>query len=401
MRDPAAFLVRRAAARLRSGSLVVTDAQGRWTAGEGKPSVAVEVHDARAYAALARRWSQGLAEGYINGWWDSDDLTGLIQLLLENMAAPLARLDQMGGVLSALLSLWERGRAPSAEADRSNVRAHYDLPPELFTSMLDESLTYSCAVFAAPSDDLATAQRTKLDRVCQKLDLGPSDHVVEIGSGWGGFAIHAASRYGCRVTTTTVSAAQFEEATRRVAAAGLTDRVTVLDRDYRELTGTYDKLVSIEMIEAVDWRRHDEFFATCDRLLAPDGMMLLQAIVIADRSYERAKHHDDFVRRRIFPGGCIPSITAILDALTRATQLRLFDLEDIGRHYARTLHLWGENVQAHRDHLSDIGLDDTFLRLWWFYLCYCEAAFLERHISDVQMVLTKPRNHPQLTARRL
>jgi cyclopropane-fatty-acyl-phospholipid synthase len=402
MPELAATLIRRLAGRLPRGTLVVDDRSpggGSWTAGHGEPTVHVTVHDARAYDALLRHGSNGLADGYLDGWWDTDDLTGLIRLLIDNLSGPLGALDRLGAMTSGPLSLARRLTAPTKDADRRNVRAHYDLPVELFTAMLDETMTYSCAVFETPGADLADAQRAKLDRICTKLDLGPDDHVVEIGTGWGGFAVHAATHYGCRVTTTTLSRSQRRVALERVQEAGLGDRVTVLGDDYRDLRGTYDKLVSIEMIEAVDWRLHGTFFATCERLLRPDGLLLLQAIVIADRSYERAKHHQDFIRRMIFPGGCIPSVTAICDSLTRATGLRLLDTEDIGRHYATTLRAWHERVDAHWSEVEAAGMDERFHRLWALYLDYCEAAFLERHISDVQMVIAGPAYRTPLAVR--
>jgi len=402
MPELAPAVIRRLAGRIRRGTLAVEDdgdAWSGWTVGHGDPFVRVTVHDRRTYDAILRHSSNGLADSYLDGWWDTDDLTGLIALLIDNLEVPLAGLDRLGALASGPLSLVRRRRAPSKESDRRNVRAHYDLPVELFTAMLDETMTYSCAVFETPETHLVDAQRAKLDRICTKLDLGPDDHVVEIGTGWGGFAVHAATHYGCRVTTTTLSRSQRELALRRVAEAGLADRVTVLGSDYRDLEGTFDKLVSIEMIEAVDWRRYDTFFATCRRLLRPDGLMLLQAITIADRSFERAKHHDDFIRRMVFPGGCIPSVTAMVDSLTRATDLRVLDLEDIGRHYAATLRAWHENVEKHWADVAATGLDERFHRLWSLYLCYCEAAFLERHISDVQVVIAGPRYRPRFEVR--
>jgi cyclopropane-fatty-acyl-phospholipid synthase len=335
-----------------------------------------------------------MAESYIAGWWDTDDLTGLIRLLIDRLRGPMGLLDDVARRAARPLAWARRARRPSPAADRRNVAAHYDLPGQLFEVMLDESMSYSCAVFEPPGVTLAQAQRIKLDRLCDKLALGPDDHLVEIGTGWGGLAIHAATRTGCRVTTTTLSEAQLEVATRRVHEAGLADRVTVLGRDYRELEGTYDKLVSVEMIEAVDWRLYPTFFATCRRLLAPDGVMALQAITIADRSFERATLHEDFARAMVFPGGCLPSLTALLGAVTDATDLVLVDLEDIGRHYPTTLARWWENVDARWDRLATAGFDEEFRRLWHFYLAYCEAAFLERRISDVQMVLAGPRWRP-------
>jgi cyclopropane-fatty-acyl-phospholipid synthase len=367
--------------------------------GSGEPTVRVEVHDPRSYAALLGRGSVGLGESFIAGWWDADDLAALVRVLLRSTEGARALLDVAGRRVSGAVSLGLQLAAPDRRRDRRNVQAHYDLPGELFELMLDETMAYSCAVFERPEMTLAEAQRAKFDRLCRKLQLGADDHLVEIGTGWGGLAIHAASNYGCRVTTTTISDAQREVAAKRVADAGLSDRVSVLGLDYRDLEGSYDKLVSVEMIEAVDWRRHDSFFAACSRLLRPDGVMALQAITIADRSYERAKHHDDFIRALIFPGGCIPSIEAITRSVSRATDLTIVDVEDIGRHYAETLRRWRQNVGANLAALQRVGFDREFQRLWDLYLSYCEGAFLEAHISDAQIVLAKPERRKELSAR--
>ncbi len=260
-------------------------------------------------------------------------------------------------------------------------------------------MTYSCAVFERPSATLAEAQETKIDRLCTKLELAPTDHLVEIGSGWGGLAVHAAARYGCRVTTTTISDAQRTYVEKRVADAGLADRITVLGVDWRDLTGRFDKLVSVEMIEAVDWRWHDQFLAKCADLLTNDGLAAIQAIVIDDRSFERAKRHRDFVRRMVFPGGCLPSVASLTTSLSRATDLRIVDLEDIGRHYVETLRRWAERLATHSDAVAALGVGREFRRLWDLYLAYCEASFLERHISDVQLVLAKSGRAGRLAAR--
>ncbi|HXY43288.1 MAG TPA: cyclopropane-fatty-acyl-phospholipid synthase family protein [Acidimicrobiales bacterium] len=387
---PASKMIRLLGRRLRGGTIVIEDGSDRWSLGDGDPVVHVTVRDDRAWQALLRKGSVGLGEGYVEGWWDADDLTDLVGVLLVNTGSFRSALDSLGQAATPLVDQLAKLRRRSLAEDRRNVQAHYDLPGELFEVMLDETMTYSCAVFERPGITLADAQRAKFDRLCRKLRLGPDDEVVEIGTGWGGFAIFAAERYGCRLTTTTISDAQREVAAKRVAEAGLADRVTVLGRDYRELEGRYDKLVSIEMIEAVDWRSHDTFFGSCARLLRPHGLMALQAITIADRSYERAKLHDDFIRKMIFPGGCIPSIEAIVSSVRRSTDLTVIDLEDIGRHYAETLRRWDIALRSGRARLEEAGFDRRFRRLWDLYLCYCEAAFLERHISDVQIVFAKP-----------
>jgi len=388
--DLAAAAIRRLAGRLRSGTLVVDGVGGPWTAGSGEPVIRLTVRDARFYLALLRRGSEGLGESYAAGWWATDDLTGLVRLLLTNLATPMAALDMLGSVASRPLSAIGRRRPPSKEADRANVQAHYDLPEELFSSMLDETMTYSCAIFEKPDDSLLDGQLAKLDRICRKLELGPRDHVVEIGTGWGGFALRAAGTYGCRVTTTTVSAQQYETATRRVAEAGLSDRVEVLSLDYRDLEGRYDKLVSIEMIEAVGWRDFDTFFTRCSSLLAKDGSMLLQAIVIDDRAYAVEKASRSFIRTHIFPNGCLPSLEVIARCLARHTDLRTVGLKDLTPHYAETLRRWRANFAAAGTRLEDLGYDERFRRLWRMYLAYCEAGFAERRIGVVQIHLVKP-----------
>jgi cyclopropane-fatty-acyl-phospholipid synthase len=253
---------------------------------------------------------------------------------------------------------------------------------------------YSSAIFEREDMPLEAASIAKLDRICRKLDLKPDDRVIEIGTGWGGFALHAARHYGCHVTTTTISRSQQKLARERVTAAGLNDRITLLLQDYRDLTGQYDKLVSIEMIEAVGHQYYDTFFRKCSELLKPEGTMLLQAITIADQRYEAARRSVDFIQRYIFPGSCIPSVTAISNALTRATDLRLFHLEDIGPHYALTLRRWRENFNANLAGVRALAYPESFIRMWEFYLCYCEAGFMERVIGDVQMLLVKPGARP-------
>jgi len=379
----------RAWARRLGGALVLEDTPSVTGPGSGGAGVHVSVHDHRAYGALLRRGSVGLAEGYVESWWDCDDLTGLVRLLVANRGALGRARDRLGAGASIFTDPLCRLGGPSKADDGRHVRAHYDLGNELFALILDKTMSYSCALFAHPGVSLAEASEAKLERICNKLGVGPGDHVVEIGTGWGGFALHAAARHGCRVTTTTVSAEQHSFATKRVAEAGLTHLVTVLNDDYRDLRGTYDKLVSIEMVEAVGWRQLPGFFQTCANLLAPGGLMALQAITVEDRSYERAKHTRDFIKEMVFPGSCLPSVTS----LTRSaggTDLQVIDLEDIGGHYAETLRHWRANLDAHEAEVAALGFGPRFLRLWRLYLSYCEAGFLERHISDVQILLARP-----------
>jgi len=386
----AARFLRSMASHLRRGSLTVVDDRGTHHFGSGQPRATMVIHDPSVYPIILAEGSVGFGRTYADGLWDCDDLVALVRILSVGLRPVTAVQDRVGQWWGSATDWARRLSPPGRGDDRDNIQSHYDLSNEFFALMLDETMMYSSAIFDRPGMDLADAQRAKLDRLCTKLGLVPSDHVIEIGTGWGGFAVHAASTYGCRVTTTTVSEAQFSYASKRVADAGLSDRVTVLDRDYRDLTGTFDKLVSIEMIEAVDWRQHDTFFRTCASLLHDRGLMALQAITMDDRSYERAKNGTDLIRELIFPGGCIPSIEAITRSLRRATPMTVVDLEDIGQHYVETLLRWYENVGRHRQEITALGLDERFQRLWDLYLCYCAGAFAERHISDVQMVMAMP-----------
>lgn len=383
----------------QGGAIEITEAGRTRRLGTGEPVTRVTIHDPRAYGSLMRSGSIGLGASYVAGWWDADDLTALVQVLFRRTQSLRVRWDQLADSARVMLDpparLMARGRA----ADRQNVQAHYDLSNDFFEIMLDETMTYSCAVFENPLATLGDAQVAKLDRLCVKLELRPDNRVIEIGTGWGGFALHAAKHYGCRVTTTTISEAQRAHVAKRVAESGLADRITILGDDWRDLHGQFDKLICIEMIEAVDWRHHDRFVAKCADLLAEGGLAAVQAIVIDDRSFERAKRHQDFVRRMVFPGGCIPSVASITASLARATDLRIVDLEDIGRHYAETLRRWASNLATHPEELRQLGPRTEFLRLWALYLAYCEASFLERHVSDVQLVLAKPAWRGSLHAR--
>jgi cyclopropane-fatty-acyl-phospholipid synthase len=361
----------------------------RRVVGNGEPRADLTVYDMNAYAALVFDGSKGLGRSYVNGLWDTSDITQLIRYLFRATQPSRRRLDALARRWRVLLALRQRS-GPSKVADRENIHAHYDLSNEFFALMLDETMAYSCAIFVDASTTLHEAQVEKFDRICRKLELGPGDHVIEIGTGWGGFAIHAASRYGARVTTTTISQNQRSAALARVRDAGLEHLITVLGDHYDDLTGSYDALVSVEMIEAVNWRRYDQFFAKCSSLLNDRGRMVLQAITIADQSFDRAKLRDDFIRDLIFPGGCLPSVAAIMDAITRTTDLRAVSLDDIGLHYATTIDRWRRAVHEKCDAVTQLGFDDRFRRLWDLYLGYCEAAFLERHVSDVQFVFHKP-----------
>jgi len=358
------------------------------------PAVAIRIDDPRAYPAMAFGGSVGAGESYMAGFWTADDLTGLMQLMIRNYDA-LERMDRQG--LAALAAPLRRflywTQRNTVSGSRRNIAAHYDLSNKFFALWLDPTMSYSCAIFENGNTDLEGAQIAKIDRACRMLRLRPTDHLLEIGTGWGSTAIHAAREYGCRVTTTTISRRQAEEARRRISEAGLDDRVTVLERDYRDLEGTYDKLVSIEMIEAVGAERFDDYFAKCSRLLAPHGLMLLQAITIRDKQFERAAKTRDWLKKHIFPGSCLTSVSAMMDSVRRRTDFVCADLHDIGPDYATTLRRWRERFGERLAEVRDLGFDERFIRMWEYYLCYSEGAFLERHTSDVQMLLAKPAAH--------
>jgi cyclopropane-fatty-acyl-phospholipid synthase len=352
---------------------------------------AVHVRDARFFAEIAFGGSVGAGESFMAGDWWTDDLTALVRIMAVNRAV----LEGMDGGFTRVADLARRVLHAAARntrtGSRRNIAAHYDIGNDFFERMLDETMMYSCAFFERPDATLHDAQLAKLDRLCRKLDLQPSDHLLEIGTGWGALALHAATHYGCSVTTTTISREQHALATERVRAAGLQDRVTVLLQDYRDLGGRYDKLVSVEMIEAVGHQYIETFFRRCGELLAPGGTMVLQSITIDDRQYAGARDSVDFIKRHIFPGCCIPSVGALVPAIVRASALRVVDLQDIGPHYARTLALWRENLLANAEALRGSGYPDALLRMFDFYLSYCEGGFAERALGNVQVVLQDTR----------
>ena len=387
-------LVLRRLAHLSCGRLRIYDGYGfqGFVGSEGRSdlSATIRVTDGRFYTSLALGGAVGAAEAYMLGYWHCDDLTGLIRLLvvnrnvLENLGSGPARL---ANPLRKALHWINRNTKSGA---RRNISAHYDLGNEFFGLWLDDSMMYSAAVFDRPDMSLEEASAAKLDRICQKLELSPDDHLLEIGTGWGGFAIHAATHYGCRVTTTTISREQYDFARARVAQAGLEDRITLLLKDYRELEGEYDKVVSIEMIEAVGHAYLDAYFSCCSQRLKPGGMMALQAITIPEQRYKAALKSVDFIQRYIFPGGFLPSVTAMLQSVSTRTDMRLYHLEDIGEHYATTLRHWRERFHQKLADIRGMGYSEEFLRMWEYYYCYCEGAFKERAIGNVQMLLVKP-----------
>jgi len=382
--------------KITQGQLIIIDNDVTHKFGDASAQsnmqVTIEVYHQRFYSSIAFGGSVGAGESYIYGDWSCSDLTMLVRLLLVNRNV----LDDMDGhfarLKAPLFKMFHWLNKNTRTGSRKNIAAHYDLGNDMFELFLDKNMMYSSAIYPEPDSTLEQASNYKLDRICLKLHLTENDHVLEIGTGWGGFAIHAVTHYGCRVTTTTISQEQYDLAVERINKAGLSDRITVLLKDYRDLDGKYDKLVSIEMIEAIGHHYLNTYFETCSCLLKPEGLMLLQAITIADQRYEEALKEVDFIKRFIFPGCFIPSITAMQSSITKSTDMKISNLEDIGPHYAHTLHDWRVSFFEKIEEVKQLGYADEFIRLWEFYLCYCEGGFEERVIGDVQLLLSKPNN---------
>jgi len=381
-------------ARLQHGSLTIEDELGSTVLGDGADTVRLTVQDVSFYRLLATQGAVGAGAAYADGIWTTDDLVGLVRLLVRNRDV-LDGMESGPARLAAwALKLWHARRRNTRAGSRRNIEAHYDLGNDFFALFLSSDMMYSSAMWDDEYDSLEAASHRKLDAICRKLRLTPVDRVVEIGSGWGGFALHAARHYGCHVTTATISQEQHALATAKVRAAGLQNRVDVVLQDYRDLQGQYDKLVSIEMIEAIGAPYLDTYFTKIGSLLRPDGLALLQAITIEDHRYAQALAEVDFIKRYIFPGSFIPSIEAMLRAKTRTCDLALVDLEDFGLSYARTLQAWRERFLAHLPEVRAQGFDERFCRLWTFYLAYCEGGFRERSIGVSHLLLAKPGARP-------
>ena len=380
--------------KLVHGQITLVENSRRYFFGEKSArfplNAVITVHHPQLYTRLFFGGSIGAAEAYMEGLWSADDLTMVMRILalnqkaFEDMEKGLARLT------APVYKFYHYVRKNTKVGSRKNILAHYDLGNDFYALFLDETMTYSCGIFEQENSTLREASEAKYDRICRKLQFAPGDRVVEIGTGWGGFAMHAARNYGVHVTTTTISDEQYLFAQDRIKSTGLEDRITLLKKDYRDLGGKFDKLVSIEMIEAVGHQYLTAFFRTCSRLLKDDGLMALQAITIGDQIFDRHKRSVDFIKRYIFPGSCIPSITAISKAIARATDLRLVHLEEITPHYARTLREWRRRFFANISKVRALGFSETFVRMWEYYLCYCEGGFAERYIGDVQIIFAKP-----------
>jgi cyclopropane-fatty-acyl-phospholipid synthase len=367
----------------------VAEARAVRNFGAGEPQARIDVKSPAAWPLLLRG-SRGLAESYARGYWDSPDLAALIRVAARNTRQIDSFRRRFRPLLAPFLFLAGTSRANGRRASRKQIAAHYDLGNEMFELMLDPTMSYSCTLFERDGMTLEQAAVAKLDLICEQLELQPDDHLLEIGTGWGGLAMHAARTRGCRVTTTTISRAQRDLALQRIREAGLQDRITVLLEDYRDLRGRYDRLVSVEMIEAVGWRNFGVFFRKCSELLKPDGAMLLQAITIDDYAYEIEKTSNTFIRTYIFPNGCLPSLEVIRRCVARHTDMRAVALRDLTDSYVRTLREWRANFERHWDRIRPLGYDERFRRLWRLYLAYCEAGFAERRIGDVQLLLAKP-----------
>jgi cyclopropane-fatty-acyl-phospholipid synthase len=398
LKNVAKKLVLRSLSNLEGGFLSVRTGGETWDLGDPDADLRAEitVHDDRFFSRALLGGDVAMGEAYMDGDWTTNDLVSVVRIAARN----LTRIEGDNSLMSYASRLADtvrhRFRANTIEGSRRNIHEHYDLSNDFFRLFLDESMMYSAAWYESADDSLERAQFNKLDRICRKLQLGRGDHVLEIGTGWGSFAIHAAKHYSCRVTTTTISREQYELAVARVKAAGLEDRIEILFEDYRKLAGQFDKIVSIEMFEAVGFEFYDEFFGACDRLLKPDGAMLLQTITMLDQKFHTYRKRADWIQKHIFPGSELASVSEVMGSLARATNMALFQAEDMGAHYARTLNEWRRRFHKAEKKARMLGFDDNFLRGWDYYLAYCEGGFLERHVSDFQFLLTKTHSRRNL-----
>jgi cyclopropane-fatty-acyl-phospholipid synthase len=376
--------------KLEHGTIILEENGEKQRFGRGGLQASITVENPKFYADLAFGGSIGAAEAYMSGFWSAEDLTTLVRIIVRNRSVLAGMEGGFAVVTRPIHALLHRLRKNTRSGSRRNIAAHYDLGNDFYRLWLDRGMTYSCNIFDREDATLEDAATAKYERICRKLALGPGRHLLEIGTGWGGFAIHAAKYHGFTVTTTTISRQQHDYAEERIREEGLGDKIRLLMEDYRNLKGSFDALVSIEMIEAVGHHFLDTYFRACSRLLREDGLMALQAIIINDQAYEAQLRSPDFIKRYIFPGSFLPSISAITKSVARATDMRLHDLEDITPHYPPTLRAWRERFFAKVDAVRALGHPESFIRLWEYYLCYCEGAFLERYIGDVQMIFTKP-----------
>ena len=376
---------------LNVGCISVVDGVDKFSFGDtgSELRVNVQVHSQEFYVMTGSGGAMGIAEAYILGYWTSDDVVMLMRIILKNRSILLSLNNGFAKILSPINKLIHRSRQNTLKGSKENILAHYDLSNDFYKLWLDPTMTYSCAYFKDTNTTLEDASIEKLDRMCRKLNLSEKDNILEVGTGWGSFSIHAAKNYGCSITTTTISDAQYEYAKARVVEEGLESKINVINKDYRKLDGQYDKIVSIEMIEAVGYEYISEYFKKLSSLLKPDGLMALQGITYNDQNFDTYKDSVDFIKKYIFPGSCLISISQIIDVIKNKTDLSMIDMEDITRHYAETLNRWRKNFMSVLPEVKEMGYSKAFINMWEFYFLYCEAGFLERNIGDVQMVFAK------------
>jgi len=379
-------------ARIDNAYLKINDSQGSHYFGDKSCQLhaQIDIKQDSVYIDFIKQGDIGAAQAFINNKWSSPDLTKVIQLFARNQKQLDSICNKMSWLAKLKNTLFHKKNANTEQGSKDNILAHYDLGNELYKQFLDPSMMYSSAIYSKDHACLSSAQQNKLHKICERLELTQSDHLLEIGTGWGGLAIYAAQNYGCKVTTTTISDAQHAYAKQRIKQLHLEGQVTLLREDYRKLTGKYDKLVSIEMIEAVGHEFHATFFSKCDSLLKCTGKMLLQAITIADQRYDHYRNNVDFIQRYIFPGGCLPSIQVISKNVLESTDMVIDEVQDIGLHYAKTLQDWSDSFNSNWSEISPKGYDEQFKRLWNYYFAYCEGGFLERVISTHHVVMRKP-----------
>ena len=380
--------------KINHGCIILNEGNKKIIFGDQGSSLKVEVniYSDEFYILAGSGGDLGIAEAYAAGYWDADDMVKLIQIVIKNQEVQKSLEGGLAKLISPINRYIHRSRRNTVSGSKENIVAHYDLSNEFFQTWLDKSMTYSCAIFEPEDLSLFDASREKLDRICRKLNIQPEDHVVEIGTGWGSFAVHAAKEYGCHVTTTTISNEQHAYVSNLIEKEGLKDKITLLKNDYRELKGQYDKLVSIEMIEAVGYNFIQQFFQTCSDLLKPNGLMAIQGITYHEQGFDNHLNSVDFIKKYIFPGSNLISVNHVLSVIKNFTDLSLVHLEDITKYYAETLKLWREKYKNEMSKIKKMGYSDEFLRMWDYYFIYCEAGFRERFIGDVQLVMAKPKN---------
>ena len=376
---------------LETGHISVNDRDETFTFGDSSSDekVSVDIHSQEFYVMTGSGGALGIAEAYVAGYWSSDDVVKLFQIILRNRDILLSLEKGFAKLVKPINKMIHRGRQNTLKGSKENILAHYDLSNDFYKLWLDPSMTYSCAFFNNDSVTLEEASIEKLDRICRKLDLSEDDSVLEIGTGWGSFSIHAAKNYGCKVTTTTISDAQFDYARSRIKDEGLESKITLINKDYRDLDGKYDKIVSIEMIEAVGYEYIPDYFSKLSSLLNNNGLVALQGITYNDQNFEVYKDSVDFIKKYIFPGSCLISIAQIIDVIKKDTDLAMVDMEDITKHYAVTLNRWRKNFMDVIPKVKEMGYSQAFINMWEFYFLYCEAGFSERNIGDVQMIFAK------------